>query len=397
MSPDSSPISVMLFANAVARAGVEEHMLELLRGLDRRLFQLHFACPQILLEKYGDDIPKDVHVTAMMVDSLSDVRGAARLASLLRRHKIQILHSHMFRASLFASPIGRFCRVPVILETPHVRETWRKGWIKSHFIVDRAVARFVDHYIAVSEANARYLVEQKRIPAKKISVIQNGCSIERVDPSRAHPAGIRENLGFSKNDLVLIAMARLEPQKGHRILLEALALLYPQLSNLRLICLGTGALEEELKEKTRSLGLDSAVRFVGFQSNVADWLAASDIGVLPSFYEGLPLAAVETLAAGLPIVATAVDGTPEVVINGETGLLVPAGDPSAMAEAISSLARQPELRRKFALAGRERVLKQFTIERQVEKTSNLYLSEWHRRMSRNSELSREEAVRAAQT
>lgn len=397
MSASPKPIPIMLFANAVARAGVEEHMLELLRGLDRRLFRLHFACPQVLLEKYGDDIPEDVHITPVMVDRLSDVRGAARLAAALRHHKIEILHSHMFRASLFASPIGRLCRVPVILETPHVRETWRKGWIKSHFVVDRLVGRLIDRYIAVSESNARYLIEQKRIPANKVSVIQNGCSIERVDPAKANPAGIREKLGFSGDDLVLIAMARLEPQKGHRILLQALALLYPQFPKIRLICLGTGALLDDLKAMTRDLNLDPIVRFVGFQSNVADWLAAADIGVLPSFYEGLPLVAAETLAAGLPIVATSVDGTPEVVIDGQTGLLVPAGNPTALAEAISTLARQPELRRKYALAGRDRVLKQFTIERQVEKTSDLYLSEWHRRMHPNSELSREEAIRAAQT
>lgn len=397
MNRNVKPIRLMLFANAVARAGVEEHMLELLRGLDRRLFQLHLACPEVLLKQYGGDIPKDVHVTPMMVDQLSDVRGAMRLAQTLRQQKIQILHSHMFRASLFASPIGRLCRVPVIIETPHVRETWRKGWIKSHFVVDRVVSRFVDRYIAVSEANARYLIEQKRIPARKISVIQNGCSIERVDPSKAHPEGIRESLGFSNDDLVLIAMARLEPQKGHSVLLQALAILRTRVPNIRLICLGTGALEQELKKTTQGLGLEAIVRFVGFRSNVADWLAAADIGVLSSFYEGLPLAAVETLAAGLPIVATSVDGTPEVVIDGETGLLVPAGNPDAMAEAIARLARQPDLRRKFAVAGRERVLRQFTIQRQVEQTASLYLSEWNRRTSSSAELSREEAIRAAQT
>ncbi|MFZ0639621.1 MAG: glycosyltransferase [Candidatus Acidiferrales bacterium] len=397
MSANAKPIPLMMFANAVARAGVEEHILELLRGLDRRLFRLHLACPEVLLAQYGNDIPKDVHVTPVMVDHLSDIRGAIRLARTLRQQKIQILHSHMFRASLFGSSIGTICRVPVIIETPHVRETWRKGWIKSHFVVDRAVGHLVDRYIAVSEANARYLIEQKRIPARKVSVIQNGCSIERVDPAKAHPEGIRESLGFSKGDLVLLAMARLEPQKGHRILLQALALLQTQFPNMRLICLGTGALQDELKKVTQDLGLEAIVRFVGFQSNVSDWLAAADIGVLPSFYEGLPLAAVETLAAGLPIVATAVDGTPEVVIDGETGLLVPPGDPAAMADAISKLARQPELRRKFAVAGRERVLKQFTIQRQVEQTSNLYLSEWSRRASSNAELSREEAIRAAQT
>jgi glycosyltransferase involved in cell wall biosynthesis len=189
-------------------------------------------------------------------------------------------------------------------------------------------------------------------------------------------------------------MARLEPQKGHRILLQALSLLRAEFPNIRLICLGTGALKDELTKTVRDLGLENIVRFVGFRSNVGDWLAAVDIGVLPSFYEGLPLTAVETLAAGIPLVATAVDGTPEVVIDGETGHLVPPGDPAAMAEAIGRLARQPELRRKFALAGRDRVLKRFTIQRQVEQTSNLYLSEWRRSTRSIVELSREEGVRA---
>lgn len=388
------PLALMMFSNATERAGAEEHILELLRRLDRRLFRLHLACPDVLLGKYGNDIPKDVHITSIILDHLFDIRGAIRLARTLRERKIDVLHSHMFRASLFASPIGTLCGVPVIIETTHVRETWRKGWFKSKFIVDRAVSHLIDRYIAVSEANSRYLIAEKGIPEKKVSVIQNGCSIERVDPSGAHPEGIRESLGFSENDLVLLVMARLEPQKGHRILLQALSLLRAEFPNIRLICLGTGALKDELTKIARDLGLENIVRFVGFRSNVGDWLAAVDIGVLPSFYEGLPLTAVETLAAGIPLVATAVDGTPEVVIDGETGHLVPPGDPAAMAEAIGRLARQPELRRKFGLAGRDRVLKRFRIQRQVKQTSDLYVSEWRRRTRSTVELSREEAVPA---
>lgn len=386
-----------MFSNATVRAGAEEHILELLRGLDRRQFQLHLACPEVLLTQYGKDIPEDVHVTPILLDRLFDMRGAIRLALTLRNQKIDILHSHMFRAGLFASPIGRLCRVPVILETTHVRETWRKGWFKSKFVVDRAVGHLIDRYIAVSEANSKYLIEEKRIPARKVTVIQNGCSMDRVNPEKAHPEGIRESLGFSKSDIVLIVMARLEPQKGHKILLQALSTVRAEFPNIRLICLGTGALKDELNSLARELKLNEIVRFVGFQSNVADWLAVADIGVLPSFYEGLPLTAVETLAAGLPLVATAVDGTPEVVLDGKTGLLVPPGDPAAMAGAIRQLARQSELRQKLAKAGREWVLQRFTIERQVEQTSSLYLSEWQRYSRSSAPVSKEEAVRAEQT
>ncbi len=391
---NTKPIPILMFSNTTVRSGVEEHILELLRRLDRRLFRLHLACPNVLLEQYGKDIPTDVEVTPIMVEGPTDVRGATRLARILREQKIGILHSHMFQASLFASPIGKLSRVPVIIETTHVRETWRKGWFKSKFVIDRFVSRFVDHYIAVSEANSRYLIEEKKIPAHKVSVIQNGCSIERVNPSSAHPQGIRASAGFSRENLLLILMARLEPQKGHRILLEALSLLRNDWPQVRLVCLGEGALKEELIRATRDLKIEKLVHFAGFQSNVGDWLAAADIGVLPSFYEGLPLTAVETLAAGVPLVATAVDGTPEVVIDGETGLLVPPGNPGAMAEAIGRLAREPGLRRNLAASGRRFVLERFTIQRQVEQSSDLYLSEWRRKTHSTAELSRKGVIRA---
>ena len=395
-SMSQAPISIMMFCNTIVRAGVEEHILELLRGLDRRQFRLHLACPKVLLDQYGNDIPKDVHVTPIMLDRLSDFRSILLLARTLRQQKIDIVHSHMFQGSLFSAPIARFCSVPVVIETTHVRETWRKGWLKSKFIVDRAVGHLVNHYIAVSEANAKYLIEQKRIPVRKVSVIQNGCSIERVDPSKARPEGIRERIGFSKDDTVLLAIARLEPQKGHKILLQSLSLIHEEFPAIRLVCLGTGALKDELTRLTQELNIESLVRFVGFQSNVADWLAAADISVLPSFYEGLPLTAIETLAAKVPLVATAVDGTPEVVIDGETGILVPPGDPQALAQAIGRLVREPELRRNLALRGRERVVERFTIQRQVEQTASLYLSEWERFCRSNAEVSRQGAVRAEQ-
>ena len=121
----------------------------------------------------------------------------------------------------------------------------------------------------------------------------------------------------------------------------------------------------------RQLHADS-VRFVGLQANVQDWLALADVTVLPSFYEGLPLAAIESLAAGRPMVATAVDGTPEIVLDGATGLTVPPGDPAALARAICRLLADPWLREKLALAGREWVLERFAEERQVQRTQALY-------------------------
>lgn len=373
------PISVLHFTNSLARGGAEEHILTLLRGLDRGHFRLHLVCPPELADKLRPDLPRDVELLPLCFRKPSQFAAAFRFGQILRERRVDILHSHLFYSSLFASPIGWMCRVPVILETPHLREQWRRGWLKSRFVVDRLAGRFVDYYIAVSEANARYLAEEKGLPPGKIVVIHNGCDLGRFDPSHRPPPSLKASLGFHEADPVLVVAARLEPQKGHRVLLEALRIIHREFARVRLVCLGEGRLRGELEMQARLLGLEESVRFVGYHTNVADWLALADLTVLPSFFEGLPLAAIESLAAGRPVVATAVDGTPEVVTDGRTGFTVPPHDPESLARAICRLLREPELRQRMGEAGRRWVVEHFTQERQILQTQELYFRAWEQR------------------
>ena len=369
---NAAPPSVLYFSNALTRGGAEEHIVTLLRGLDRRRFQPLLVCTSEVAEQLRFDLPSDVELIPLRLRKPGHLAAALRLARIIRSRRIDILHSHLFYSSLFASPIGWLCRVPLIVETPHLREQWRQGWFKSRFIVDRLVGRFVHRYIAVSEANARYLIEEKGLPARKITVIHNGCDIERFDPGRLPPSGLRQALGFGPRDPVLVVAGRLEPQKGHRVLLDALPTVLYGFPQVRLVFVGSGSLRGELEARVRELGLGDAVRFVGHQSNIPDWLALADLTILPSFYEGLPLVAIESLAAGRPMVATAVDGTPEIVVNGETGVTVPPGDAPALAQAICRLLGDPTLRERFARRGREWVLERFSAEQQIRRTEVLY-------------------------
>jgi len=373
-------LRVMYFSNSTVRGGAEEHILTLLHGLDRRRFRSHFVCPHALANVLGGDVPPDVEVLPLSLRKPTDVESAVRLARLISARRIDVLHSHLFYASMFASPIGRVCGVPAIIETPHVRELWRRGWIKRRFIVDRAVGRFVDRYIAVSEANGRYLAEVKGLPAKKIVVIHNGADVARFAVGAATATATRRAaLDIGPDDPVLLMVGRLEPQKGHRVLLEALPAVRRRFPRVTLVCVGEGSLLGVLQHQSHALGLDGAVRFVGYQSKPAEWFALADVTVLPSLFEGLPLVAVESLAAGRPVVATAVDGTPEVVLDGKTGLTVPPDEPGSLAAAICRLLDDPEERGRLGRQGRRWVEQRFTHEHQVEKTQALYFSTWRER------------------
>lgn len=364
-------ISLLYFSNAQVRGGAEEHILTLLRGLDRQRFRAHLVCTPSVAATLGEDVPADVEVTPLTLRHPRHVLPAFALARLLRNRRIDVLHSHLFYGSLFASPIGRLCRVPLIVETPHVRERWRHG-LKGHYLVDRLVGRCVDRYIAVSEANRRYLIEDKGLPPRKIFVIRNGCDLGRFDPRREASPALRESLGFSPADPIVVVVGRLEPQKGHEILLQAMTVVRRAFPTVRLVCVGEGGLRAELEARATALDLSAAVRFVGQRGDVPDWFALGDVVVLPSLYEGLPLVAIEALAAGRAMVATAVDGTPEVVVDEETGLTVPPSDPASLAAALTRLLGDPALRLRLGRAGREHVVQGFSDQVQVARTEALY-------------------------
>lgn len=361
---------VLLYVNSAVRGGVEEVVLSLAVGLDRRGYATHLAAPAALLAGFGPALERSrVRRFPVAISSWRQVDAMGRFVAYLRRHRIALVNSHMFRTTLFAAPLARLAGTPVVIETTHGPEAWRRGWFKRSGIVDRWVERLVTANIAVSEANRRYLVEQKRYPAHKIHVVPNGRDLARfATVTDGEVQTLRARLGIASEDRVLVTVGRLEPQKDPLCLLEAFARIVAQFPATRLVLAGEGSLRSSLEEFVTSKGLNRRVIFAGFQPEVAAFYRIAEIVVLTSLYEGMPLVAIEAGAAGRPLVATAVDGTVEVVEDCGTGLLVPPRDPAAVAQAVCRLLGRPDEARRMGQAARQKVQRQFSLERQLEDT-----------------------------
>ena len=367
-------ITLMFVLTSPSRGGVEEVVLALLKRLDPAEFRLALAAPRELLDAFGRDLAGvPASIEAVAAESWLRRRDVERLGRFIDRVRPDIVNPHLFRSAVVAAPLARWHRVPAVVETYHGREGWRRGPIRGSFLPDRLVARFVTRVIAVSGAARDFLVDAKGYPPAKVVVVPNGRDLSVFQPGRDREA-TRKELGVDRQTPIVGVIGRLEEQKGHRHLIDAWPSVTRDFPDVRLLVVGEGRLRATLEEQVRRLGIASSVIFTGFRTDMARLLDAIDVLALPSLYEGMPLTAIEAGAMARPVVATAVDGTPEVVEHGITGFLVPPHNPSALSGALVALLADPERSRRMGEAGRHRILQRFDLARQVEATAAVYRS-----------------------
>jgi glycosyltransferase involved in cell wall biosynthesis len=364
-------IGLLFSLTSPVRGGVEEVVLALLQRLDPSEFRLALAAPQALLDSFAGDLHGvAVDTEAVQADSWTRRRDVARLSGFIGRLRPHIVNPHLFRSTLVAAPVAKWHGVKVV-ETYHGREGWRGSLLRGGFLPDRMVAKLVDRTIAVSEAARAFLISGKGYAADKVVVVPNGRDLSTFRPGVGRDS-LRKELGLDRAVPLVGVVGRLEAQKGHAYLFEAWPSIVAEFPDARLLVVGDGSLRQRLQARARELGVTESVIFVGFRADVPRVLDALDVLALPSLYEGMPLTAIEASAMGRPVVATAVDGTPEVIREARTGRLVPPADPVALSRAIRSVLRDPLGAQRMGRAGRDFVLDRFDLDRQVASTARVY-------------------------
>jgi len=374
---NDSKIKIAYVLRTEVRAGVEEHVLSLIKNINPRRFKTYIVAPPELIKAFGDDLDSTkATILPLRIRSLLDLKSMIAFFRFLRQEEIDIVNTHMFFTSLHFSPIAKLAGIPVLLETSHGVEKWRlgKGFIKRHsFILDRTLSILQTKILAVSQACKRDLIKIKKINPAKIRVVQNGRDFKTFSPIPVTELQqLRRQFSLKPDDYVFGIQARLDFQKGHKYLFNAVRSLANQRKDFKVLVVGDGILREELQKQVANLNIQDHIIFAGFQTNIPRFLGIMDVKVLPSLYEGLPLGVIEALAMEKPVIATAVDGTPEVLTHNETGLLVPPKDSEALCKAMMFALDHKEKMREMGKKGRLFVLKHFTLERQIQETERLY-------------------------
>jgi glycosyltransferase involved in cell wall biosynthesis len=296
-----------------------------------------------------------------------------RLASYLRRKRVDILHTHLFEPSVVGLLAGALARTPTRVVTRHYSNYHTRIGKKWHVRADQLCNRISDAVIAVSQHTADHIVHEEGAPREKVKVVLNGIDFARLQLS-APDSVTRLRQEWSVEDgHVLVVPARLHPEKGHTYFFHALPLIRKRLTRpLIALIAGAGPFEVPYREEVRSLACDDIVKFLGFRRDLPDLLAAADLVVLPSVAEAFGLVLAEALYLGTPVVATKVGGVPEIVEDGVDGLLVPPGNSEALAEAIVDLLNNASNRSWLAGAGRERIRERFSFEHMARAYEETY-------------------------
>ena len=287
-----------------------------------------------------------------------------RLAHWLRRHRVDVLQTHLFDAGAVGLAAARLAGVQLsVLTRHHTDEMWMAG-TRAHVLADRLMTRQADRVVVLSHAVRDHMVAREGADAAKIDAIYQGFDFDALSATAEDGCRIRRELGV-ESTFVIGCVARFFKTKGHVHLLEAARDLVHRIPNLKVLLLGGGD-RAEIERMVEARGLTGRVIFAGYRRDVPACLRAMDVVVHASLTEAFCQTIVEALAAGSPLVATNVAAASEVVTDGVTGLLVPPADPAALVDAIVRVHRDPERARRMADAGRASVVDRFTINRMVD-------------------------------
>ncbi|MDD4239526.1 MAG: glycosyltransferase [Desulfotomaculaceae bacterium] len=352
--------------------GAERHIINLAGALNPQMVEVTVCC--LFSEPFvGIAAKAGINAFNLTMRNRTDLSVVGKLASIIRENNFDIVHTHGVRANLLGRLAARQVnRKPVVTTVHSLLERDYPGFFRRQLnsITEWATRGWTDYFIAVSQGLKAKLVSSG-VPQDWVTVIYNGIVIEDFSPS-AERGAQRALLGYGPAVPLVGIVARLHPVKGHQYFLEAAQLVLEQRPEVRFVVVGDGPQRQVLEEMAGRLGIAGQVTFTGFVSEVRSLMADLDLLVISSLWEGFGLTAVEAMAMGLPVISTEVGGLPEVVLHGETGLLVPPANSAVLAKGIIWMLEHPEATAEMTKRASQVVCEKFTAQVMARRTEELY-------------------------
>lgn len=384
-------IKILHIITRLIRGGAQEVVLSMIDNLDKARYT-PFLATGIETGPEGDlwDEAKEKGVEPIFIPQLirrispiNDLISLIKIYRFIKKERFDVVHTHTSKAGILGRIASKLAGVPIIIHSPHGHifhpDSHIDGVPTNRFLLklllclERFTAKFTDRIIALTEFGKRDQVRLGIGETGKYVVIHNMIDLER------YQFGNQQNLDEKKRELGLFStspivgtVARLTPEKGHRYLLEAVAKIKPSIPDIKFLLIGDGPLRDELENQADKMAISDNVIFLGLHKDVPEILQILDLFVLPSLYEGLGIVLVEAMACGKPVVATSVGGVPEIVKDGQTGLLVPPHDSSALARAIKTLLDDTKRAEEMGMAGKEKVGQMFDQKIIIKKYTDVY-------------------------
>lgn len=364
-SGKTKKIKVMLTITDLSIGGIELVNLNLASHLDKSRFEVTLVCwrgggPLLTRVKEGD-----FKLVIFNLPSWNFIWNIYRYYKEMKRLQIDVLHGN---PGTYARVAAYIAGVPVIISSLH---NMYPNLNKIILNMNRLLGKITDRFVAVSDAVGRYTSKIEWIGSKKLEKIYNGINMESFT-NLPEKAKTRKELGFTYNVSLVATVGRLTDQKGVDIFIRSCMEISRQYKRVRFIIVGEGPCRKDLENLVEDLGMEEEIEFWGARHDIPKILSALDIMVVPSRWAGFELTLAEAMAAGVPVVASKVGPIPEVIADGETGILVPAEDPKALADAVIQLLGDSSLRKRMGEAGKKRVLEKFTVQKMVSQYEALY-------------------------
>jgi len=376
----------ILFTNASAFSvakqigGGEVHLLSLISKLNRERYKIFVAYPG---PGPLEELLKKESVTPLRVTSL---RGkweplcVFELMCLIQRHSIDIVHSYEPKSAFWAMIAANLLDVPEKVYTVHLpcftpywkESGWRWARDKIRFLRDSITSGMADKIIAVSDEIRTEKIERQHVAPDKVVTILNGVDSTKFSPTSKDRKRLYEKFGIPEESPLVGVVARMEPHKGHGYLIQAMSAVIDEVPETRLLVIGEGWYEQEIRRAVQRQQLENHIIFTGFQEDMAGILAGLDIVVMPSLYESTNLSLVEAMMMGKPVVASAIPSHRHMVQDGVNGFLVKPKDTQSLGSAMIKVLKNPSLAITMGKKGRKIAVARFSLDRMCEETEDLY-------------------------